>query len=102
MFSESAIEARFTTLCLKYFSPTEFANFENESGDGGIGKIKAYSTYDFNVDYDFNFHGVRCTLFGAAKNLGDQIFVASRLNRGQSGLMPGGFRQINGGINILL
>ena len=80
----------------------EFANFENESGDGGIGKIKAYSTYDFNVDYDFNFHGVRCTLFGAAKNLGDQIFVASRLNRGQSGLMPGGFRQINGGINILL
>ena len=79
----------------------EFANFENESGDGGLGKIQAFSTIDANINYDFDIKNIRCTLFAAAKNLGDDIFVASRLNRGQSGIMTGGYRQINAGLNLL-
>jgi Fe(3+) dicitrate transport protein len=79
----------------------EFANFENESGDGGLGKIKSFHTFDANINYDFDVKGIRCTLFAAAKNLGDDVFVSSRLNRGQSGIMPGGFRQINAGLNLM-
>ena len=80
----------------------EFANFENESGDGGLGKINAFSTLDMSLNYDFKVQNMRCSFFLAGKNIGNQPFVASRLNRGQSGLMPGGFRQVNAGINILL
>lgn len=79
----------------------EFANFEHESGDGGIGKISAFQTVDLNASFDFNFKGMRTTFFVAGKNLGDHIFVASRLNRGQSGIMPGGFRQVTGGVNVI-
>jgi Fe(3+) dicitrate transport protein len=80
----------------------EFANFENESGDGGLGKVKSFSTLDVNVNYDFKVQNMRCSFFVVGKNIGNQLFVASRLNRGQSGIMPGGFRQINAGVNILL
>lgn len=79
----------------------EFANFENESGDGGLGKIKSFHTFDANVNYDFMIKDIRASLFLAAKNLGDDVFVASRLNRGQSGIMSGGFRQINAGLNFV-
>lgn len=79
----------------------EFARFENESGDGGIGKIPVYQTFDLNASYDVNYRGMRTSFFVAGKNLGDHIFVASRLNRGQSGIMPGGFRQITGGVNVI-
>jgi len=79
----------------------EFANFEHESGDGGVGKIKSFHTFDANINYDFEINNIRCTLFAAAKNLGDDVFVASRLNRGQSGIMSGGFRQINAGLNLM-
>lgn len=78
----------------------EFANFEHESGDGGVGKIKSFHTFDANINYDFEINNIRCTLSAAAKNLGDDVFVASRLNRGQSGIMSGGFRQINAGLNV--
>jgi Fe(3+) dicitrate transport protein len=79
----------------------EFANFENESGDGGVGKIKAYKTIDLNFGYDFNpWKGVSSTFFIVGKNLANDVFVASRLSRGQAGIMPGGFRQINAGINL--
>lgn len=79
----------------------EFANFENESGDGGLGKIKSFHTFDANVNYDFMIKDIRASLFVAVKNLGDDVFVASRLNRGQSGIMSGGFRQINAGLNFV-
>lgn len=79
----------------------EYANFENESGDGGVGKIKAFSTFDANVAYDFKWHGIRCSAFAVAKNIGNDVFVASRLNRGQSGIMVGGFRQVNIGLNLV-
>lgn len=79
----------------------EYANFTNESGDGGVGIIKAYHTFDANVSYDFKLGKVRCSAFVAGKNLGDKLFVASRLNRGQSGIMVGGFRQVNSGLTFI-
>lgn len=79
----------------------EYANFENESGDGGLGKIKAFSTFDANVAYDFKINNIRCSAFAVAKNLANDVFVSSRLNRGQSGIMVGGFRQINAGLNLI-
>lgn len=79
----------------------EFANFENESGDGSIGKIKAYNTFDVNLSYDFKINNIRCTFFAVGKNLGDNVFVASRLSRGQSGIMTGGWRQMNAGLNLI-
>lgn len=78
----------------------EFANFENVSGDGGIGKIKAFSTYDINAGIDFYFKNVKCQWHLNGKNLGNNIVTGSRLNRGQSGIMPIGFRQINSGLTF--
>jgi Fe(3+) dicitrate transport protein len=78
----------------------EFANFENVSGDGGLGKIEAFSTYDINLGVDFSIKKVSSHFFIAGKNLGDDIVTGSRLNRGQSGIMPIGFRQINSGITF--
>lgn len=79
----------------------EYANFENESGEGGVGKIKAYSTIDANITYDFSLRNTRCSAFVVGKNITNDVFVASRLNRGQSGIMVGGFRQINAGLNLI-
>lgn len=79
----------------------EFANFSYESSDGAIGKIPAYQTFDFNINYDFILAKTRCSVFIAGKNIGNDIYMASRLNRGQSGIMPGGFRQVNAGINMV-
>lgn len=79
----------------------EFANFENESGDGSIGKIKSFNTFDINLSYDFKINNIRCTFFAVAKNLGDNVFVSSRLSRGQSGIMTGGWRQMNAGLNLI-
>ncbi len=77
---------------------SEFANFVNESGEGGLGQVKAFSTIDANLNYDFNLSSVRCSFFVVGKNLTNQVVVGSRLNRGQSGIMPTGWRQINSGI----
>ncbi len=78
----------------------EFANFTNVSGDGGLGQIKGYSTFDANASIDFNVKTTRMNFFVAGKNLGNQVEVGSRLNRGQSGIIPVGFRQINSGLII--
>ena len=45
---------------------------------------------------------VRLTAFVNGKNLTDQIYRASRLNRATSGIFPGGFRQIILGLNLQL
>lgn len=78
----------------------EFANFENVSGDGGIGKIKAFSTYDINAGFDFKINKFNVQWHLNGKNLGNYIVTGSRLNRGQSGIMPLGFRQINTGFTF--
>ncbi len=83
---------------------TDYLNMSNETGEGAIGKLAAYSTVDINLAYSFSNvkHKVLkgLTVFVAAKNLGGDIYQASRLHRVSSGIMPGGFRQINGGLRF--
>lgn len=80
----------------------DYINLETESAEGAMGKLPAYATIDAQVSYSFLsskktwLKGM--TLFATGKNLTDEVFMASRLHRVSSGIMPGGFRQINGGI----
>lgn len=81
---------------------TDYLNFENETSEGAIGSLKAFSTIDANIAYSFsNFKSKYInglSLFVAGKNLSNEIYQASRLHRVSSGIMPGGFRLIIGGI----
>jgi Fe(3+) dicitrate transport protein len=81
---------------------TEYLNFENETADGGIGKLDAYGVIDVNIDYSLPIknHLKSATLFVAGKNITNEIYKASRLNRATGGIFPAGFRQINGGIRM--
>lgn len=83
---------------------TDYLNTNNETGEGAIGKLAAYNTVDANIAYSFEHVKYKLlkglTLFVAGKNLGGEIFEASRLHRVSSGVMPGGFRQINGGLRF--
>ncbi|MBC8173287.1 MAG: TonB-dependent receptor [Chitinophagales bacterium] len=81
---------------------TEYLNFENETADGGIGKLPAYGVVDMNIDYHIpvrdKFKSV--TVFIAGKNITNNIYKASRLNRATGGIFPAGFRQINAGVSL--
>jgi len=80
---------------------TSFANFDNESSDGAIGKLDAFTTFDAYVNYTWKLKkGREVQFFLNGKNLRNTIFRASRLNRFTSGIFPGGFRQIIGGVNV--
>lgn len=80
---------------------TEFHNFEEESADGAIGQLPAYFTIDAFVNYDFTIgKKVNATVFMNGKNITDNIYRASRLNRATSGIFAGGFREIIFGINL--
>jgi len=81
---------------------TEFANFENESSDGAVGKLNSFQTLDFNLNYDFKLKSKPLSVFIVGKNLQNRIFRMSRLNRANSGIFPGGFRQINIGLYLTL
>lgn len=83
---------------------TDYLNFENETSEGAIGSLAAFKTIDANIGYSFEssknkfLNGL--SLFVAAKNITDEVYKASRLHRLSSGIMPGGFRQINGGVKF--
>ncbi|MCB0373458.1 MAG: TonB-dependent receptor [Muricauda sp.] len=80
---------------------TEFHNFVNESADGAIGELPSYTTVDAFVNYDFNIGDkVDATVFINGKNITDDVYRASRLNRATSGVFAGGFRQVIFGINM--
>lgn len=80
---------------------TEFNNFRNESVDGAIGKLPAYHSIDAFVNYDFIIgNNLNITAFINGKNITNQIYRASRLNRATSGIFGGGFRQIIFGMDI--
>jgi Fe(3+) dicitrate transport protein len=83
---------------------TDYLNFENETAEGAIGSLQAFKTIDANVSYSFehvkNKYLKGLTVFVAAKNITDEVYKASRLHRLSSGIMPGGFRQINGGLKF--
>lgn len=80
---------------------TSFANFKSESSGGAIGRLDAFTTFDAHINYEITAPDkYSILLFLNAKNLGDNIFKASRLNRFTSGIFPGGFRQIIGGVSL--
>jgi Fe(3+) dicitrate transport protein len=80
---------------------TEFHNFSNESADGAIGKLPAYRSIDAYVNYDFILgKKLSMTAFVNGKNVTNEIYRASRLNRATSGIFGGGFRQIIAGVNL--
>lgn len=82
---------------------TEFHNFSNESADGAIGKLPAYQTFDAFANYDFVIgDNVHMNAFINGKNITNEIYRASRLNRATSGIFGGGFRQVIFGVNITI
>src|SRR5690606_13152778 len=81
----------------------EFMNFEAESGDGAIGKLKSFYTLDCFANYDFLIGGkAKLNVFVNGKNVTNEIYRASRLNRAASGVFPGGFAQLIMGVNVTL
>ncbi|MBO0342329.1 MAG: carboxypeptidase-like regulatory domain-containing protein [Bacteroidota bacterium] len=80
---------------------TEFHNFKNESADGAIGQLPAYTTIDAFVNYDFSIgEKMDASIFVNGKNITDKLYRASRLNRATSGVFGGGFRQIIFGVHL--
>lgn len=80
---------------------SEFANFVNESADGSIGQIPSFMTFDAYVNYEFTIgQKVKMTAFVNGKNLSNEIYRASRLNRGDSGIFGGGYRMFIFGVNM--
>lgn len=80
---------------------TEFHNFRNESADGAIGKLPSYNSIDAFVNYDLVIgNKINMTVFINGKNITNEIYRASRLNRATSGIFGGGFRQIIFGVNM--
>ncbi|MDP1726271.1 MAG: TonB-dependent receptor [Bacteroidota bacterium] len=85
---------------------TDYLNFNNETSEGAIGSLPAFKTLDANIAYSFEKHKTKylngLSIFIAAKNISNEVYQASRLHRVSSGIMPGGFRQINAGIKLNL
>ncbi|GIK70211.1 MAG: TonB-dependent receptor [Bacteroidetes bacterium] len=81
---------------------TDYINLNNETAEGAMGKLPSYHTLDASISYHFLTSEKKwlkgLTLYMSGKNLNNQIYMASRLHRVASGIMPGGFRQVIGGI----
>ncbi|GEM_PF-387137 len=78
----------------------EYANLESETGDGTFGKLPAYSTWDAQVSYRLSKNKIDWEFFVAGRNLTNEIYRSSRLNRIASGVFPGAFRQVQAGIGL--
>ncbi|MBK9284615.1 MAG: TonB-dependent receptor [Sphingobacteriaceae bacterium] len=83
---------------------TDYLNFNNETAEGAIGSLDSFKTIDANLAYSFegskNKYLKGFTLFIAGKNITNEVYKASRLHRLSSGIMPGGFRQMNAGLKF--
>ncbi len=83
---------------------TDYMNMSSETGEGAMGKLDAFSTIDASVAYSFSYSPQPwlrgCSVFVAGKNLTNEVYKASRLHRVSSGIMPGGFRQVNAGVKF--
>lgn len=81
---------------------TDYLNMNNETAEGAMGRLAGFSTVDVNLGYSFssmkNKYLSGLNVFVAGKNIADEVYVASRLHRVSSGIMPGGFRQVNAGV----
>lgn len=84
---------------------TDYLNMNNETAEGAAGKLDAFKTIDASLSYSFEACKKKCmkglTIFFTGKNLTDEVYKASRLHRVSSGIMPGGFRQLNGGVRFV-
>ena len=79
----------------------EFMNFKSESADGAIGKLGSFYTVDCYFNHDFVIgNNMALNAFVNGKNITNEIYRASRLNRAASGVFPGGFRQFVIGVNL--
>lgn len=82
---------------------TEYNNFEAESADGSIGALPSYFTMDAFANYEFTLKNqTQISVFINGKNITNNIYKASRLNRASSGIFPGGFRQLIFGVNLTM
>lgn len=77
---------------------TDFANTVNESQDGTVGMLPAYRNYNISARYKIPAYGLALHL--AVKNLTNEIYRGSRINRTSSGIFPDGFRQIIGSVEF--
>ena len=79
----------------------QFADFNNtveETPAGDNGLLASYAFVDLSALYRFRSIPVQlsCTI----KNATSTVYKGSRLHRSSSGIFPGGFRQVNFGINV--
>ncbi|HRE40203.1 MAG TPA: TonB-dependent receptor [Ignavibacteria bacterium] len=77
---------------------TDFANTVEESPDATVGILPAYRNYNVSARYKIPAYGL--ALHFAVKNLTNEIYRGSRINRTSSGLFPDGFRQFIGSIEL--
>lgn len=88
--------AGFEALVTGYRSGEQFsdrANTREGSSDGEIGVIDAYTVLDLSINY--KLPGLQAKVYGAVKNMFNEIYIASRAPRG---IFPGPFRQVNVGL----
>jgi Fe(3+) dicitrate transport protein len=88
----------------------EYANLESETADGSFGRIPAYGTWDAQVSYRFDRKKIDrmkidrkkidWEFFVSGRNLTNEIYRSSRLNRIASGIFPGAFRQVQAGVGL--
>jgi Fe(3+) dicitrate transport protein len=82
----------------KYVSSlfTDFSNTVAESNDGSVGLLPSF---DFmNVSAKYSIPAWRVIFHLTIKNIANEIYRGSRVNRTSSGIFPDGFRQINTGV----
>jgi Fe(3+) dicitrate transport protein len=81
------------------FVGEQFADFNNtvaETPQGDNGLLPSYGFLDATVRY--TVQGTGLSVLVAAKNLTNEVYRGSRMHRASSGIFPGGFRQVNVGI----
>ena len=100
-----AFKGAFITTNFNYVGKqfSEYFNLQSETAEGGLGELPVFYTIDLGLGYNFGQLGNKnlqpLTLLVNAKNITNEIFIAGRLHRVESGLMPGGFRLITAGLN---
>jgi Fe(3+) dicitrate transport protein len=82
-----------------HYVASQFADFNNtitESVAGDTGLIPEYTYVDTAIRYTIPARAL--SVYVTAKNLTNHIYRGSRLHRSSSGIFPGGFRQVNVGL----
>lgn len=67
------------------------------SNDGTIGLMPSYMIWNLNADYTWQGERVQIKPYLGVKNLGNEIYIASRAPQG---IQPGYFRQVNVGVRF--